>query len=175
MGIIVHHGVTPQIHPSTFVAEGACIIGDVELGKDSSIWFNAVLRGDINAIRVGERSNVQDGAVLHVTHQHRVYVGADATIAHQAILHGCTVEDGCLIGMGAVVLDHARVGPYALVAAGTVILEGFVVPEGMLAAGVPARIIRKLTDKEKEALFESAQRYVTYAASFVDRPRQGQP
>ena len=174
MGIIVHHGVTPKIHPSAFVAEGAHIIGDVELGMDSSIWFNAVLRGDINAIRVGERSNVQDGAVLHVTHEYPVYIGADATIGHHAIIHGCTVEDGCLIGMGAVVLDHARVGPYALVAAGAVILEEFVVPEGMLAAGVPARVIRKLTDKEKQDLFESAQRYVTYAASFVDRPRQGQ-
>jgi carbonic anhydrase/acetyltransferase-like protein (isoleucine patch superfamily) len=171
MGIVVHHGVTPRVHPSVFVADGAQIIGDVELGMDSSVWFNAVLRGDINAIRVGERSNVQDGAVLHVTHEYPVYVGADATVGHQAIIHGCTVEDGSLIGMGAIILDNARIGPYSLVAAGAVVREGFVVPEGMLAAGVPARIVRKLTDQEKEALFESAQRYMTYAAGFRDKPR----
>ena len=166
MHILRHHGVTPRVHPSVFVAAGACLIGEVEVGQDASIWFNAVLRGDINAIRVGKRSNIQDGSILHVTHTYAVEIGEEVTVGHQAMLHGCRIGDRALIGMNAVVLDNAQVGPSALVAAGSVVKEHFVVPEGMLAAGVPARVIRPLTDEEKQGLKDSAERYVQYALSY---------
>jgi gamma-carbonic anhydrase len=166
MKLIEHHGIRPQVPPSAFVAEGACLIGDVTLGAEASVWFNAVLRGDINRIQIGERSNVQDGVIIHVTHALPAIVGNDVTIGHQAVIHGCEVSDGCLIGMGAVVLDRARVGPSSLVAAGALVREGFVVPEGVLAAGVPARIVRPLTDDELASLLESARHYVEYARSY---------
>ena len=163
---IEHHGVEPEVPPSAFVADGARLIGDVRLGADASVWFNAVLRGDINSIRVGDRSNVQDGVVIHVTHRDSVIVGNDVTIGHQAMIHGCELRDGSLIGMGAVVLDGATVGRQALVAAGAVVRENFAVPEGMLVAGVPARIVRPLTEEERASLLESARHYVEYARSF---------
>ena len=150
------------------MADGAWLIGEVEVGELASVWFNAVLRGDINAIRVGNRSNVQDGAVLHVTKERAVHIGDDVTIGHKAMLHGCRIEAGCLVGMNAVVLDNARVGPFALVAAGSVVRENFVVPEGKLVAGVPARIVRDLTDEERAQILQSAMNYVGYARSFTD-------
>lgn len=156
----------PSLHPSVFVAGGAWVIGQVEVGADSSIWYNAVLRGDINGIRIGERSNIQDATIMHVTHEYPVVVGSDVTIGHRAIVHGATLGDCCLIGMGATILDNARVGAYSLVAAGAVVKEGFVVPEGMLVAGVPAKILRALADEEKDALLKSAQGYVEYARMF---------
>jgi gamma-carbonic anhydrase len=162
-----HHGVEPTIHPSAFVAEGACLIGEVELAEESNIWFNAVLRGDINWIRVGRRSNVQDGAVVHVTRQLPVEIGEEVTVGHRVMLHGCRIEACSLIGMGAIVLDNARVGPFAIVAAGSVVREHFVVPEGVLVAGVPAKVIRTLTDDERLMLRQSADNYVHYARSYV--------
>jgi carbonic anhydrase/acetyltransferase-like protein (isoleucine patch superfamily) len=163
-----HHGVEPRIHPTAFVAGGAWVIGDVEVGELAGIWFNAVLRGDINAIRVGARSNVQDGCVVHVTGQLPAIIGDDVTVGHKAMLHGCTIADGSLIGMNAVVLDDARVGPRAMVAAGAVVKERFVVPEGTLVAGIPARVVRELSEEERRFLLQSAQNYVTYARSFKD-------
>jgi carbonic anhydrase/acetyltransferase-like protein (isoleucine patch superfamily) len=166
MTLIAHHGVRPRLSATAFIAEGARLIGDVRVGADASIWFNAVLRGDINSIQIGDRSNVQDGVVIHVTHELPVIVENDVTIGHQAVIHGCELLSGSLIGMGAVVLDRARVGPQALVAAGALVREGFIIPEGMLAAGVPARLVRPLTAEEREALLASAQRYVEYARSY---------
>jgi carbonic anhydrase/acetyltransferase-like protein (isoleucine patch superfamily) len=166
MSLVEHGGHQPSVHPTAFVAESATVIGDVVIGEESSIWFNAVIRGDINSIRVGERTNIQDGSILHVTHEHSVRVGSDVTIGHGAIVHGCAIENCSLIGMGATVLDDARVGPYALVAAGSVVRENFVVPEGMLAAGVPARLVRQLSQEERGELKQSAQGYVSYAQSF---------
>lgn len=168
MGILTHHGVSPSIHPAAYVAEGAWVIGDVEIGEEASIWFNAVLRGDINSIRVGRRSNIQDGAVVHLTRALPVVIGDDVTVGHKAMVHACVIERACLIGMNAVVLDGARVGPFAIVAAGAVVKEGFVVPEGMLVAGVPARVVRPITAEEKEFLLQSARNYVGYARSFRD-------
>jgi len=129
----------PTIHPSVFVAEGACLIGEVELGEDASAWFNAVLRGDINRIRVGRRTNVQDGVIVHVTRQYPVEIADEVTVGHQAMLHGCRIDQCALIGMNAVVLDNAHIGPYAIVAAGAVVREQSVIPEGVLVAGVPAK------------------------------------
>ncbi len=158
----------PQLHDSVFIAEGAKIIGDVEMGKDCSVWFNAVVRGDVNYIRIGERTNIQDNAVIHVTHKKSPCIlGSNVTVGHSAVIHAAQIFDYCLIGMGAVVLDDAKVGPYALVAAGAVVLGGSVIPEGTLAAGVPAKVIRALTEDEREMLMQSAQNYVDYVATYA--------
>jgi carbonic anhydrase/acetyltransferase-like protein (isoleucine patch superfamily) len=155
-----------RIHPSAFIADGVHLIGDVRIAEDASVWFNSVLRGDINRIEIGERTNIQDCSVLHVTNELPCIVGNDVTVGHRAIVHGCTVGDCCLIGMGSIVLDNAKIGSHSLVAAGAVVLQNSVVPEGMLVAGVPAKIIRPLTDEEKQAMLESAHRYVAYARRF---------
>ena len=165
MTIIPHHGVAPNIHPTVFIADGARIIGEVEIGEDAGIWYNVTLRGDINRIVIGPRTNVQDGAVFHVTKQYPAIVHNDVTVGHGAIVHACTVEECCLIGMGSVVLDGARIGKYSLVAAGAVVKENFVVPEGSLVAGVPARVMRPLDDGERLRLRQSALDYVEFARS----------
>ncbi|HTR81871.1 MAG TPA: gamma carbonic anhydrase family protein [Bacteroidota bacterium] len=165
--ITQYQGTSPQIHPTVFLADGVRIAGDVEIGTDCSIWFNAVVRGDVNSIRIGERTNVQDGCVLHVTHgSSPLIIGSNVTIGHGAVVHSATIRDYCLIGMGAIVLDNACVGPYALVAAGAVVLGNAIIPEGVLAAGVPAKVVRQLTMEERQSLVESAQHYVEYAAAY---------
>jgi carbonic anhydrase/acetyltransferase-like protein (isoleucine patch superfamily) len=165
--IHTYRGIKPRIHPSVYVAEGAQIVGDVEIGKDSSVWFNAVIRGDVHFIRIGERTNIQDNSVLHVTHEKfPLVIGSDVTIGHGAIVHAATLKDCCLIGMGAKVLDDATVGPYSLVAAGALVLEHFEVPEGALVAGVPARVKRMLTQEEREQIAQSAHNYVEYVRTY---------
>jgi len=165
--ILPYKGIRPRIHPSVFIAEGAQIIGDVEIGAESSVWFNTVIRGDVHYIRIGEKTNVQDNCVLHVTHEtYPLVIGSGVTVGHGAILHAATIKDYCLIGMGAKVLDNATVGPYSLVAAGALVLEGFVVPEGVLVAGVPAKIKRTLTDEERRQIVQSAQNYINYVKSY---------
>jgi carbonic anhydrase/acetyltransferase-like protein (isoleucine patch superfamily) len=157
----------PQIHPSVFVTESADIIGDVVIGKNSSVWFNAVIRGDVNSIRIGERTNIQDGCLLHVRNETSpLVIGSNVTVGHGAILHGCTIHDCCLIGMGAIVLDNVEVHSYALVAAGTVVLNNTIIPEGVLVAGVPARVVRTLSDEERKMVEESATKYVQYATRY---------
>jgi carbonic anhydrase/acetyltransferase-like protein (isoleucine patch superfamily) len=165
--ILAYGTMRPVIDGSVFVAEGARIIGDVHIGRDSSIWFNAVVRGDVNAVRIGERTNVQDNCVLHVTHEkHALTIGSDVTIGHGVVLHGATVRDACLIGMGAVVLDGSVIGSNSFVAAGSVVLEGFEVPEGVLVAGTPGRVKRDLAQHEIEMIRQSARNYVTYVQSY---------
>jgi carbonic anhydrase/acetyltransferase-like protein (isoleucine patch superfamily) len=165
--IHTYRGITPKIHPSVYVAEGAQIIGDVEIGRDSSVWFNSVIRGDVHFIRIGERTNIQDNAVLHVTHDtYPLVIGSDVTIGHGAILHAATLKDCCLIGMGATVLDNATIGSYSLVAAGALVLEQFEVPAGSLVAGVPARVKRMLTQEEQEEIAQSARNYVEYVKTY---------
>jgi gamma-carbonic anhydrase len=167
MGIITYKGITPKIDPSVFIAEGVHIIGDVEIGKDSSIWYNTVIRGDVNYIRIGERTNIQDNTVVHVTNKKfPTHIGSNVTIGHSAVIHACTISDYCLIGMGAVILDDAKVGQYSLIAAGAVVTMGMVIPEGMMAAGVPAKVIRKLTDADINFLKQSAQNYIDYVATY---------
>ncbi len=165
--ILPYRGVLPRLDASVFVAEGARIVGDVEIGAGSSVWFNAVIRGDVHWVRIGQRTNVQDNAVLHVTHERfSLTIGNEVTIGHAAVLHGCTVDDRCLIGMGAIVLDGARIGAESMVAAGSLVLEGFAVPPGMLVAGVPARVKRPLTADERRSLAQSASNYVAYVSSY---------
>ena len=166
MPILSHHGAVPAVDPTAFVAEGAMVIGDVSLGRDSSVWFNAVLRGDINSIIVGERSNIQDGAVVHVTRELPVVIGQEVTVGHLAVIHGCTIGDRVLVGMHAVVLDRTTVGPGTIIGAGSVVRERSAIPGGVLAAGVPARVIRDLTAGEIASLGQSAAHYIEYARSF---------
>ena len=165
--VLPYGGKTPDLHPSVFLADGARIIGDVTAGAESSFWFNVVVRGDVHYIRVGQRTNVQDGAVLHVTHRRfPLEIGNDVTIGHAAVLHGCIIEDRCLIGMGAIVLDGVRVRRNSMVAAGSLVREGFEVPEGMMVAGVPATVKRPLTRDELAYLVQSAENYVQYVATY---------
>ncbi|MCP4359661.1 MAG: gamma carbonic anhydrase family protein [Chloroflexi bacterium] len=152
--------ITPIIPKTAWVADTAVVRGRVTLGEHVSIWFGAVLRGDDAAVTVGENSNVQDGAVLHVSTGFPCMVGRNVTIGHRAIVHGCTVEDGALIGMGAIVLDGATIGTGAMVAAGAVVSPGTAVPSGTLAVGIPARVIGPLNDRQKEMRVLAAQNYL---------------
>lgn len=159
--------ILPQIDSSTYVEESANIIGDVVIGEKSSIWFNSVIRGDVNYIRIGSKTNIQDSCVLHVTKDtHPLIIGNEVTVGHNVTLHGCTVKDRCLIGMGAIVLDGAEVGEDSMVAAGCLVKEGMVIPPKTLAVGVPARIARTLTDKEVKKIKQSARNYIDYANSY---------
>jgi len=174
--ILPFRGVWPRIHESVFVAEGARIIGDVEIGADSSVWFNAVVRGDVCPIRIGERTNVQDNVTLHVTHDTGpLNIGSRVTVGHNAVLHACTVRDETLIGMGAVLLDGCVIEPRALVAAGSLVRSGFVAPAGMLVAGVPAAMKRPLTEDEMRNLLESPDNYARYVAAYREGGYTGTP
>ncbi len=160
-------GVSPRIDPSVFLATGCVVVGDVVLGAGSSIWFGAVIRGDVNTVRIGARTNIQDQAVVHVTGgTHPTVIGDDVTVGHQAVLHGCTVRDRCLIGIGAIVLDGAVVGEEAMVGAGALVPPGMVVPPRALVMGAPARVRRMLGDAEVDGLRASAAHYVEYAARY---------
>lgn len=159
-------GERPKIHPSAFIAQGAQLIGAVTIEEGASIWFNAVLRADINEIRVGKRSNVQDGSVLHVENDIPCLVGDDVVIGHGAVVHACAIEDGCLIGMGAVILNRARVGTGSLVAAGAVVLEKSIIPPGSLVAGVPGKVIRSLRNEEIQGIRDWAEKYRRLAEAY---------
>ncbi|HVT59726.1 MAG TPA: gamma carbonic anhydrase family protein [Thermoanaerobaculia bacterium] len=158
--LLPYRGRRPVFGARVFLAPGVCVAGDVELGDDVSFWFHAVARGDVNSIRVGARTNVQDGAVLHVAYRtHALRIGAGVVIGHQAVLHGCTIGDGALIGIGARVLDGAVVEAGAQVGAGAVVAPGQRVPAGQLALGVPARVVRPLTAEESCHIADTCQRY----------------
>lgn len=159
-------GVWPRVADDAFLAPGAVVVGDVEIGPGASVWFNATLRGDVAPIRIGRGSNVQDNAVLHVDAGQPCLLGEDVTVGHGAIVHGCTVGNGVTIGMGAIVLSRSTVGEGAIVAAGAVVAEDGVVEPGMLVMGVPARPKRALTDEERERSVENARRYVRNAARY---------
>jgi carbonic anhydrase/acetyltransferase-like protein (isoleucine patch superfamily) len=161
-------GRAPAVPASAFVARGAVVIGDVELGERSSVWFGCVVRGDVNSIRIGARTNVQDLTTIHVTSRtHPTVVGDEVTIGHRVVLHGCTVKDRCLIGIGAVVMDGAVVGPESVVGAGALVPPGMVVPPRTLVMGSPAKVKRDLSAEEVEALRKSAENYVEYAARYA--------
>ena len=167
MNIHPYRDQFPRLGAGVYIDPAAVVIGDVELGDDASLWPCTVARGDVNFIRIGARTNIQDGAVLHVTHAgpytadgFPLLIGADVTVGHGAILHACTVEDACLIGMHATVLDGARVCKHAMIGAGAVVTPGKIVGAGELWLGNPARCVRKLDDKQIEQLYYSAQHYV---------------
>ncbi|MFH8250021.1 gamma carbonic anhydrase family protein [Microbacterium sp. B2969] len=158
-------GRTPVIDPSAFVATGGRVIGSVTLEEGASVWYNAVLRADGDAITVGAGSNLQDNVSVHVDAGHPTVIGRDVSVGHNAVVHGCTIGDGSLIGMGSVVLSGAVIGEGCLVAGGAVVLEGAVIPPGSLVAGVPAKVRRELTEEEKAGILRNAQTYRAHLAT----------
>jgi gamma-carbonic anhydrase len=156
-------GKHPQIHPTAFVEQSAQVIGDVEIGEHSSVWFNAVVRGDVYYIRIGDRTNIQDGTVVHVTNgTHATILEDEVTVGHNVTLHGCHIERGCLIGIGSVVMDGARVGAQSIVAAGALVSPGTLVPPRSLVIGVPGKVKRPLTDEEVAGLDVFWKNYIEY-------------
>jgi len=168
--LYAHHGISPTLGADVFIAPGARVIGDVEIGAGSSVWFNTVIRGDVNYIRIGTGTNIQDGSVVHVTvGTHPTFIGSNITIGHRALLHGCTLEDGCFIGMQATVMDGAVVESGAMVAAGALVTPNKRVPAGQLWAGSPARFMRDLSPAEVAFMVESPLHYRQLAQEYLDR------
>lgn len=162
-----YRGRLPKVHPTAYVDQSAQVVGDVEIGAESSVWMNTVIRGDVNFIRIGARSNVQDGTIVHVMHEtHPTRLGDEVTIGHAAIVHGCTIGDRVLIGMGATLLNGATVGDDSIVAAGTLLTEGMIVPPRSLVMGSPGKVRRALTDAEVAEILEYAKRYVRYKKDY---------
>ncbi len=161
-------GILPNIPDDCYVAENATVVGDVVMGKECSVWFNAVVRGDVNSIRMGDRVNIQDGACIHCTYQKtKTIIGNNVSIGHHAIVHGCTVEDNVLIGMGAIVMDNVRIGKNSIIAAGAVVLEGTQVASGSIYAGVPAKKVKDISPELLEGEVERiANNYVMYSGWF---------
>jgi carbonic anhydrase/acetyltransferase-like protein (isoleucine patch superfamily) len=146
--ILPVNGISPQIGSDCYIAENATIVGDVRMGRECSVWFNAVIRGDVHSIRIGDKTNIQDGAILHCTYQKApLYIGNRVSIGHRAIVHGCTLNDNVLIGMGAIVMDHAVVHSGSIIGAGSVVLENSVVEAGWIWAGVPAKPVKKVSSE----------------------------
>ena len=163
-----YKGKMPKLGEGVFVEESAQVIGDVEIGAFSSVWFNAVVRGDVHHIRIGDRTNVQDNCTLHVTKDtYPLIIGSDITIGHNVILHGCTVKDRCLIGMGAIILDNAEIGEDSIVGAGALVTEGMKVPPGSLVLGIPAKAVRAVKPEEKARILKSAQNYIEYSRNYT--------
>jgi len=162
-----YRGRLPIVHPTAYVDASAQVIGDVQIGAESSVWMNAVIRGDVNSIRIGQRSNVQDGAVVHVMHEtHPTRIGDNVTIGHAAVVHGCTVGDRVLVGMGATILNGAVIGEDTIVAAGSLVTEGAVVPPRSLVMGSPAKVRRALSDADVASILEYAANYVRYKKDY---------
>jgi carbonic anhydrase/acetyltransferase-like protein (isoleucine patch superfamily) len=160
-------GVRPRIGQDVFVAEGARVIGDVQLGDEASVWFGAILRGDHMPIRIGARTNIQDNAVVHITSDESgATLGDDVTVGHGAIVHGCTIGSGCLVGMGSIVLDGAFVGEGSFVAAGSLVTPRTVIPPRSVVMGRPAKVVRAVSDRDVAMIREAASRYVQYAREF---------
>ena len=161
-------GIVPTVDPSAYLDQSAQVIGDVQIGPESSVWMNVVIRGDANAIRIGARTNVQDGTVVHVqAGTHPTTIGDEVTIGHGAIVHGCTVEDRCLIGMGAILLNGVSVGTESIVAAGSLLPENFQVPPRSLVMGSPATVRRSLVDAEVGRIRRFAENYVAYRLDYA--------
>jgi carbonic anhydrase/acetyltransferase-like protein (isoleucine patch superfamily) len=163
-----YRGILPRVHPTAYIDASAQVIGDVEIGDDSSVWMCVVIRGDVNHIRIGRRSNVQDGTIVHVMKDtHPTIVGDNVTIGHQAMIHGCTIEDRCLIGMGAILLNGVTIGSGSIVAAGTLLPEGTQVPPRSLVMGSPGKVRRTLSDADLDEIQMYADRYVAYRLDYM--------
>lgn len=161
--IKAYEGIEPKIDESAFIAESADIVGKVNIEKNANIWYGTVLRADDNYITVGENTNIQDGSVVHISEGYPTIIGKNVTIGHKSIIHGCEIGDNTLIGMGSIVLDGAKVGEFTLLGAGSLVPPGKEIPSGVLAMGSPAKVIRELSEEEKENLTKSAIKYVKLA------------
>ena len=166
-----YRGVSPRVHPTAFIDDSAQVIGDVDIGEESSVWMNAVVRGDVHSIRVGRRSNIQDGTIVHAqastSGAHSTVIGNHVTIGHGALVHGCTIDDQCLIGMGAILLNGSHVGTQSIVAAGTLVTENMKVPPKSLVMGSPGKVKRLLTHAEIADIQVYADRYVAYRLEYM--------
>ncbi len=161
--------ISPTWGKECFIAENATIIGDVVMGDNCSVWFNAVIRGDVNYIRIGNSTNIQDGAVIHCTYLHApTNIGSSVSIGHNALVHGCTLKDNTLVGMGAIVMDHAIVEEFVIIAAGAIVLEKTICESGYLYAGIPAKKVKPLTDAQKELLKKLPNNYIMYSSWFME-------
>ena len=167
---------TPKIGKNSWIAPSADVIGDVEIGKECSIWFGCIIRGDVHSIRIGERTNIQDLSMIHVTHYKKerkigdgnpTIIGNDVTVGHRVMLHGCTIEDACLIGMSATILDGAVIGKESIVGAGSLVTKNKTFPPRSLIMGSPAKFIRELTQEEVDELYASASRYVNFKNDYI--------
>ncbi len=165
--LLPYRGILPTIHPTAFIAENAVLVGDVRIGAHSSIWYNCVLRADVSYIEIGERTNIQDGTIIHESRfDGPTRIGNGITVGHKALLHACTLMDDCFIGMGAIIMDTATVHPYAMVAAGALLTNGKNVPTGELWAGSPAKYLRPLKESERAYIPESAENYRQLAEEY---------
>jgi carbonic anhydrase/acetyltransferase-like protein (isoleucine patch superfamily) len=164
-----YNGKTPQVADDAFVADNAVVIGDVEIGSGASVWFGVVIRGDSSKITIGERSNVQDGTIIHSDEDAPATIGNDVTIGHRAIVHGCTVGDGAQISMGAIVLSHATIGPGAIVGAGALVPEGATVEPNTIVMGVPAKPRREVTDEDRARTIEAARHYSALGREYASK------
>lgn len=162
-------GISPSWGSDSFIAENATIVGDVVMGNNCSVWFNAVVRGDVNYIRIGDSTNIQDGAVIHCTYQKAgTDIGSNVSIGHNALVHGCTLKDRVLVGMGAIVMDNAVVEEYCIIAAGAIVLENTICESGHLYAGIPARKIKPITEQQRELLDRLPDNYIMYSQWFTE-------
>jgi carbonic anhydrase/acetyltransferase-like protein (isoleucine patch superfamily) len=171
--IRAYRGILPKIDASAFIDESAQIIGDVEIGAESSIWMNCVVRGDVNIIRIGRRTNIQDGTIVHVMRDtHATRLADDVTVGHGVILHGCTIEDRCLVGMGAILLNGVTVGRNSIIAAGALVTEGSQIPPRSLVMGSPAKVRRELNEREIASIRDYAERYVGYRRDYMPQAQR---
>jgi gamma-carbonic anhydrase len=163
-----YRNIVPTVDRSAYVDESAQVVGDVIIGPESSVWMNVVIRGDVHHIRIGQRTNVQDLTMVHVMRDtNPTLIGDEVTIGHSAVIHGCTIEDRCLIGMGAILLNGCRIGSDSIVAAGTLVPEGMEIPPGSLVMGAPAKVRRALTGEEKASILGYAENYVQYRLDYM--------
>ena len=170
MSIRPYRGKLPVIQPSAYIDESAQVIGDVVIGAESSVWMQVVIRGDVNYIRIGDRTNVQDGTIVHVQHEtHPTIIGNDVTIGHGAVVHGCTIRDRVLVGMGAIILNGAEVGEDCIIAAGTLLTEGTVIPPRSMVMGSPGKVRRPLSDADVAMIREFSGNYVRYRLDYMPR------
>ena len=170
MGLIRSvRGYTPKFGNNCFLAENATVVGEVQMGENCTVWFNAVVRGDVNSIMVGDNTNIQDGAIIHGTYQKaNTVIGSNVSIAHNAVVHGCRVEDNVLIGMGAIIMDGAVIGSHAVIAAGAIVLPGTIVEPNSIYAGIPARRIKEICAEMKEVIGRTARNYPTYPSWYKE-------
>ena len=165
--IISYKSLRPSIDSSVYVAPGVVVIGDVKIDQGASIWFNSVLRGDIDRIHIGKYTNIQDNSTVHVMGDHPTNIGDYVTVGHNAVVHGCTIGNNCLIGMGSILLGYCKIGDNCIVAAGTLITEGKIIPANSMVMGVPGKVVRTLTDEEVKAIRESAINYNLVAQEYI--------
>jgi len=166
--ILSYRGIRPRVHPTVFAADGARVVGDVVIGENSSLWFNSVVRGDVHWIRIGSRTNIQDNATIHVTHDMcPAILGDEVTVGHAAVLHGCRIGDRVLVGMSAVVMDRAEIGDECIIGAGALVTEGFRAPAGSLIIGAPAVVKRTLSAEQRKLGAEGASNYLEYVEHYI--------